>query len=101
MILVESQDVFATYMYVIILIPIFMSYGKDGKSHGLDFANAKSLFKEAALADSNPCDNLNLVAKGISFAYDKRKIIDDISLSIPARTTTAIVGPSGGEKPSL
>ena len=53
-----SAIVFATYMYVIILIPIFMSYGKDGKSHGLDFANAKSLFKEAALADSNPCDNL-------------------------------------------
>ena len=70
-------------------------------SHGLDFDNAKSLFKEAALADSNPCDNLNLVAKGISFAYDKRKIIDDISLSIPARTTTAIVGPSGGGKTTL
>lgn len=34
----------------------------------------------------------------IEFSYDKRKIIDDISLAIPERTTTAIVGPSGGGK---
>ncbi len=34
----------------------------------------------------------------IDFAYDKRKIIDNISLSIPEHSTTAIVGPSGGGK---
>ena len=37
-------------------------------------------------------------AKNIDFAYDKRKIIDNISLSIPEHSTTAIVGPSGGGK---
>lgn len=37
-------------------------------------------------------------AKKIDFAYDKRKIINDISLSIPEHSTTAIVGPSGGGK---
>jgi len=37
----------------------------------------------------------------VSFSYDKRKIIDDISLSIPQKTTTAIVGPSGGGKSTL
>ena len=37
-------------------------------------------------------------ATNIDFAYDQRKIIDDISLKIPANTTTAIVGPSGGGK---
>ena len=37
----------------------------------------------------------------VSFSYDKRKIIDDVSLSIPKRTTTAIVGPSGGGKSTL
>ena len=47
------------------------------------------------------CDNLTLSAKNISFAYDKRKIIDGVSLTIPARTTTAIVGPSGGGKTTL
>ena len=37
----------------------------------------------------------------IFFSYDKKKIIDDISLSIPQKTTTAIVGPSGGGKSTL
>ena len=37
----------------------------------------------------------------VSFSYEKRKIIDDVSLSIPQRTTTAIVGPSGGGKSTL
>ena len=37
-------------------------------------------------------------ANSITFAYDKKKIIDGISLSIPEHSTTAIVGPSGGGK---
>ena len=37
----------------------------------------------------------------VSFSYDKRKIIDDVSMSIPEKTTTAIVGPSGGGKSTL
>ncbi len=39
-----------------------------------------------------------LQATNIDFAYDKKKIIDNISLAIPEHTTTAIVGPSGGGK---
>ena len=37
----------------------------------------------------------------VSFSYDKRKIIDDVSFVIPHGTTTAIVGPSGGGKTTL
>jgi ATP-binding cassette subfamily B protein IrtB len=37
----------------------------------------------------------------VSFSYDKRKIIDDVSFVIPYGTTTAIVGPSGGGKTTL
>ena len=40
----------------------------------------------------------DIEAHNIDFAYDQRKIIDNISLKIPANTTTAIVGPSGGGK---
>ncbi len=39
--------------------------------------------------------------KNVIFSYDKRKIIDGISLRIPEKTTTAIVGPSGGGKTTL
>ena len=40
-------------------------------------------------------------ATSIDFAYDKKKIIDNVSLSIPEHSTTAIVGPSGGGKTTL
>lgn len=45
-------------------------------------------------------------ARGIDFSYNAdssvpRKIIDNVSLTIPANTTTAIVGPSGGGKTTL
>ena len=40
-------------------------------------------------------------AENIEFSYDQRKIINDISLHIPQKTTTAIVGPSGGGKTTL
>ncbi len=51
-------------------------------------------------ADITPqrCD---IQADNISFAYDKKRIIDGISLTIPEHTTTAIVGPSGGGKTTL
>lgn len=39
--------------------------------------------------------------KNVSFSYDKKKIIDGVSLTIPEKTTTAFVGPSGGGKTTL
>ena len=44
------------------------------------------------------CD---ISAENIAFAYEERRIIDGISLDIPEKTTTAIVGPSGGGKTTL
>ena len=46
-------------------------------------------------------ENHDIELRHVSFSYDKRKIIDDVSLSIPQKTTTAIVGPSGGGKSTL
>ena len=46
-------------------------------------------------------ENHDIELKHVSFSYYKRKIIDDVSLSIPQKTTTAIVGPSGGGKSTL
>ena len=39
--------------------------------------------------------------KNVSFSYEKKKIIDAISLKIPEKTATAFVGPSGGGKTTL
>ena len=46
-------------------------------------------------------ENHDIELRHVSFSYDKRKIIDDVSLSIPQKTATAIVGPSGGGKSTL
>ena len=43
----------------------------------------------------------NIRADAVEFSYEKRKVIDGVSLQIPERTTTAIVGPSGGGKTTL
>ena len=44
------------------------------------------------------CD---LRTEDIHFSYGEKPIINGITLDIPARTTTAIVGPSGGGKTTL
>ena len=43
----------------------------------------------------------NLRAENIRFSYGEKLIINGITLDIPERTTTAIVGPSGGGKTTL
>ncbi len=46
-------------------------------------------------------ENFDLHAENIEFSYGDKKIIDGITLDIPEKTTTAIVGPSGGGKTTL
>ncbi len=46
-------------------------------------------------------DNFDIKVENVSFSYDKKKIINNLSVHIPERTTTAIVGPSGGGKTTL
>ena len=43
----------------------------------------------------------NIEISGIDFAYNKKKIIDNISLIVPEKTMVAFVGPSGGGKTTL
>lgn len=45
--------------------------------------------------------NRDIHLEHVGFAYENRKIIDDVTLDIKANTTTAIVGPSGGGKTTL
>lgn len=46
-------------------------------------------------------DSFDIEVKDISFSYERKKIIDSVSARIPERSTTAIVGPSGGGKTTL
>ena len=46
-------------------------------------------------------DSHDIVFDHVDFSYGSRPILKDVSLTIPDRTTTAIVGPSGSGKTTL
>jgi ATP-binding cassette subfamily B protein len=48
----------------------------------------------------NP-SNFDIELKDVSFAYDSRTVIDQVSLKVPQGSTCAIVGPSGSGKTTL
>ena len=51
-------------------------------------------------ADITPARR-DIELKNVDFSYDRKKIIDNVSLTIPEKATTAFVGPSGGGKTTL
>lgn len=51
--------------------------------------------------DSVVPQTYNIEVADIDFAYDKKKIIDDVSLCVQEKTMSAFVGPSGGGKTTL
>ena len=61
--------------------------------------------KESHYIDRNGKDialtHHDIVFSHVDFGYDERKVIRDVSFTIPQKTTTAIVGPSGSGKTTL
>lgn len=55
--------------------------------------------------DSNGRDiipkNYNIEFENVSFSYEKKKILDNISITFPEKTMTAIIGPSGSGKTTM
>lgn len=90
-IIFESLDLAGTYTALIRII---------GK--GVDMVNE---IMEVEQMDINGEDihpsNRDIHLDHVSFAYEDRTIIDDVTLDIKEKTTTAIVGPSGGGKTTL
>lgn len=61
--------------------------------------------ERAQFIDSDGTDialpGYNIRFQNVSFAYEKRKVLDDVSFFIPQNTTTAIIGPSGSGKTTI
>jgi ATP-binding cassette subfamily B protein len=87
----ESLDLAGTYTALLKVI---------GK--GVDLAN-EILDIEQMDTDGEAIkpENRDIHLEHVGFAYENRKIIDDVTLDIKENTTTAIVGPSGGGKTTI
>lgn len=66
--------------------------------------------KANAILDVEPMDidgremtpeSWDIALEHVDFSYEKKKILEDVSLTIPEKTTVAIVGPSGSGKTTL
>ncbi|KEI92680.1 ABC transporter ATP-binding protein [Clostridium botulinum] len=68
----------------------------------LDKLNA---IKSADFIDKNSKDiklsKYNIKFKNVTFGYEKRDVLRNVSFTIPENTTTAIVGPSGSGKSTI
>lgn len=65
-------------------------------SASIDHADRIDALPEMDEKGSNVCPRSHDIAfEHVNFSYDRRPILRDISLTIPDKTTTAIIGPSG------
>lgn len=65
----------------------------------VDFVNEIPDMKEGT--ERTPIQNHNIEFKDVSFSYDQRPILKNVSCAIKENTMTAIVGPSGSGKTTL
>ncbi len=87
----ESLDLAGTYTALLKII---------GK--GVDLANEILETPQMDIDGENYTPkNHDIHMENVDFAYENRKIIDDVSLDIKENTTTAIIGPSGGGKTTI
>jgi ATP-binding cassette subfamily B protein len=56
---------------------------------------------EAAAGPIEPSIEPSIEVRGLTIAVDDRKLLDDVSFSVPAGKTLAIVGPTGAGKTTL
>ena len=70
-----------------------------------DAMNQLDALKSENLIDADGADiklnHYDIEFKNVSFGYDTRKVIKDVSFKIPEKTSTAIVGPSGSGKTTV
>ena len=98
---------------LLMLIVSFMIYGElesaGNMSDNLQMLGA-SMDKANSIDDTPTMDidgtdiapeDASVVFENVSFSYAERKILDQVSLTVPAGSTTAVVGPSGGGKTTL
>ncbi len=105
-----SMDVLTAVVMVISAFIVYASLETAGNYSALLRVIDVSVDRAKEILDTPQMDisgeafrpeRCDIEADDVEFSYDKRKVIDGISVKIPEKTTTAIVGPSGGGKTTL
>ena len=106
----DTMDVLTAVVMVISAFIVYASLETAGNYSALLRIVDVSVERAQAILDTPQMDitgedirpeTRDIRADAVEFSYEKRKVIDGVSLQIPERTTTAIVGPSGGGKTTL
>jgi ABC superfamily ATP binding cassette transporter, ABC/membrane protein len=106
----DSMELAECIMMLICAFMIYAALDGAGSFSALIRSVNIAVEKANAILEIEPMDtegddiepkNFDIELKNVEFSYDKRKIIDKVSLYIKEGTTTAIVGPSGGGKTTL
>lgn len=105
-----EMNISAMLMFVFFSFGIFASVEPISDSaHTLSVINDAmdqlDALKEDHFMDENGRDialtNHDIAFSHVDFGYDERKILKDVSFTIPEKTSTAIVGPSGSGKTTI
>lgn len=106
----EEMNISTMLMFVFFSFGIFASVEPISDSaHTLSVINDAmdqlDALKEDHFMDENGRDialtNHDIAFSHVDFGYDERKILKDVSFTIPEKTSTAIVGPSGSGKTTI
>ena len=96
----DTMDALTAVVMVISAFIVYASLETAGNYSALLRIVDVSVERAQAREDIQP-ETQDIRADAVEFSYEKRKVIDGVSLQIPEKTTTAIVGPSGGGKTTL
>lgn len=105
-----SMDIPTMLMMVIFSFVIFGHVeAVNGATHTLEIIDATldklEGIENAQFIDKDGKDvqlsSYDIEFKDVTFAYEKRNVLNHVSFSLPSNTTTAIIGPSGSGKSTI
>ena len=103
---ISSQGLFASLGFLLLLsrysaqnAPVEAQANRDMTGAILEYARGLAVVK--SFGRDIPLEHFDIAFDHVSFGYDDRQVLHDVSFTIPEKTSTAIVGPSSSGKTTL
>ncbi len=108
--LTGTMDLLVTIIMMLCSFMVFSSLESAGTYSSLLRVVDLGVQKAQEILDTETMDingedltpeNFDIDLKDVEFSYNDKKVIQGVTFNIPEKTTTAIIGPSGGGKTTL